>query len=431
MLSEFERLLQEPGCPACGHVAEGERAVFSWFQIESFMNAERRLVFAPGWDMCPAHVRRLVDEVGEGHVMTVVAREALSGARQILQGEGDPGPCPACEATARASGHACRLLVDGLQEPANARLYDEHSGMCLPHVAHAATTADASTLALLAERLLTSLREQPDASLESVAGIDQDAARRAKWRERLRGGPTSESTVAELTGRLADPACPVCRNRGLIERGYVQWFGDRSRENDPSIGTDPGELCSTHLHDVSVADQAAAAGAIRRQRARRAVELQRLLSNLGQLRSTVRRGKRRGPDELDRARHEFTTDHHCPACYACTGVERSQLELVTASLALAPLRARYEHSHGLCVRHAVQVRAGDTSQVIRRHATARVGLLAWEVQEIGRKYGWAYRHEAPGPERDAWLSALGQIDGRVFEGAPAAASGDTEPRKLA
>jgi len=31
---------------------------------------------------------------------------------------------------------------------------------------------------------------------------------------------------------------------------------------------------------------------------------------------------------------------------------------------------------------------------------------------------WCCRHEARGPEQDAWLRALAQVDGHVFEGGP-------------
>jgi hypothetical protein len=111
---------------------------------------------------------------------------------------------------------------------------------------------------------------------------------------------------------------------------------------------------------------------------------------------------------------------HCPACHARDGVERSQLALVNASLALRPVREHYEHSHGLCVRHALQIPEGRAAEMAHRHTDARVAVLAWEVEETARKYAWAYRHEPSGPETDAWIRAMGQIDGQAFEGAPPA-----------
>ncbi|MGH2884313.1 MAG: hypothetical protein ACRDPA_16740, partial [Solirubrobacteraceae bacterium] len=40
VVSELERLLRTPGCPACAYVDEAERSFFSWLQIESHTVAE-------------------------------------------------------------------------------------------------------------------------------------------------------------------------------------------------------------------------------------------------------------------------------------------------------------------------------------------------------------------------------------------------------
>ena len=122
VLSEFERLLTESGCPNCRHVAEIERSFFSWFQIESHTSAEVQAKLRAAMGMCPAHARRLLEGVGEGHVMTIVMREALAGARIALRPDAQIGPCPACEAAAFGT-HARTLLIDGLSDPAPARAY--------------------------------------------------------------------------------------------------------------------------------------------------------------------------------------------------------------------------------------------------------------------------------------------------------------------
>jgi len=89
------------------------------------------------------------------------------------------------------------------------------------------------------------------------------------------------------------------------------------------------------------------------------------------------------------------------------------------------VRDHYERSHGLCLRHAVKISDGQAARLVRRHVDGRLGVLAWEVGETARKYAWAYRHERSGDEQKAWLRALAQIDGRVFEGgcAPAGVPG--------
>jgi len=428
VLSEFEHLLRGRGCPVCKSVAEAERSFFSWFEIESFSAVEMRARLREGMGMCPAHVRRLIEQIGGGHIMTTVVREALAGARQTLRANSQPGSCPACEALAAATARASHMLVDGLLDPATGRLYREHRGMCLPHVLDAARGVDRPVLERLAKRLLASLGDRDDpGAVELLAGLDRDAPRRASWRERLPLEPVGESTVEGLCSRLVIEACHVCLSAGLMERRYLRWSVECNREGDASLGTDPGELCAAHLHDLALVDRAAAGHAIERKRAARTAELRRLLDHLAQSPPAARRGRRGVIEDLDRWRAELISEHYCPACNARSGIERSQLELVGAALALAPVRDCYERSHGLCVRHAREVTDEQAARVAKRHLDARLGVLAWEVGETARKYGWAYRHEESGPERDAWLRAVAQVDGRVLEGGPAPAGRSAGP----
>lgn len=423
LISDLERLLREPGCPVCRSVEEAERSFFSWFRIESFTAAEVQARLRAGMGMCPRHSRRLVEDLGdgEGHIMTTMMRHALAGARHALRGDGQPGPCPACEAVAFGGQRGRSVLLDGLSDARHARLYSDHDGICLRHLVHAAEVADRSALRLLAERLARTLEEHDGSALVgAIAGVDRDAGRRAAWREQLPELPDG-STVARLCRQLESPACPLCLARGQADRRYVHWFVERASQRDPSLDTDPGELCAPHLHDIAVADEAAAAAAARRQRAAKLGQLQRLLERLNQSPPAARRGRRRANEDVAPGCDELTAVEHCPACHARDGVERSQLALLNASIALRPVRDRFEQSHGVCVRHALQMSEGRATDLAHRHADARVSVLAWEVEETARKYAWAYRHEPSGPERDAWLRAMGQIDGRAFEGAAPAA----------
>ena len=425
LTSELERLLREPGCPVCRTVEEGERSFFSWFQIESFSVAEVQTRLRAGMGMCAGHSRRLVDDLGEGegHILTTVMRHALAGARQTLRSGGQPEPCPACEAIAFGAQRGRSVLLGGLSNPGQARLYSAHDGVCLRHLVHAGEVADRSALRLLAERLAASLEERDGSALVRViAGVDQDAGRRGAWRERLPEPPGSGSTVARLCRQLEEEACPVCLARGQADRRYVRWFVERASERDPSLETDPGQLCAPHLYDITVVDDAGAASAAERQRAARLGQLRRLLQRLADPPPRpARRGRRGASEDPAPGCHELTAMEHCPACHARDGVERAQLALVNAALALRPVRDRYEQSHGLCVRHALQIPPGRAAEVAHRHTDARVAVLAWEVEETARKYAWAYRHEPSGPETGAWIRAMGQIDGQAFEGAPPAA----------
>jgi Family of unknown function (DUF6062) len=420
VLTEFEHLLADGGCPVCAHVMEAERSFFAWFEIEYHTSASVQTQLRAGMGMCAVHARRLVEERGGGPIMTIVMREALYGALQGL-GDGQPGrSCLACDAAANGSNHANQSLAVALHDAGNASLYREHVGECLPHMLQAAATAEPSILRLLAERLLASLADCEGTLLgEILAGADLDARRRAHWRARLPDDEARNSTVAALCQRLTTEACPVCLAGGLTERRYLEWFVDRTREQDASLGTDPGEFCSEHLHDLRLADRAAADFAAGRKRAATISDLERVLDQIRELPPPVRRRRRGGADGRDRVRAVTSSPHPCPVCHARVATERRQLELLTAALALAPVRRQYETCHGLCVRHAAGVGTGASAQLVRRHAEARVAVLAWEVQEGARKYAWAFRHEPSGPEQDAWLRGLAQIDGRVFTGGPA------------
>jgi hypothetical protein len=419
-LAELGRLLAERGCPVCRYVEEAERSFYSWFEIESFTAVEVRAGLRAGMGMCTAHTRRLIDEISEDHIMVTVVREAVAGARHCLGDGVSPGPCPACDAATFAAERAIHLLLNWLLDPVNARVYAEHPGMCLSHLIQAAPAAEPVTLKLLAERLHESLGEaDPGALMELLAGVDRDAALRCRWRHELPADRSAQSTVGGLCGRLAIEACPVCLSTGWIERRYLRWFVERSREHDPSISSDPGELCSAHLSDVALTEQAAAADAAQRKQAARRGGLQRLLDSLSELPPPRRRSRRARLDDLTRLRAQLVSEPYCPACHARSEIDRSQLSLLVASLTLSPVRERYSHSHGLCVHHAMKVTDGEVARRVKRHCDARLSVLGWELEEAARKSAWARRHEPAGPERHAWLRAIAQVDGRVFEGGAA------------
>ncbi|MGO9955897.1 MAG: hypothetical protein ACLP50_07915 [Solirubrobacteraceae bacterium] len=403
---------------------EAERGFFSWFGIESYGEVKVQAQLRAAMGMCPAHLRRLVEEVGRSNVMNAVAGEALAGARDALRGALRPGPCPACDALAVAGEHSQHLVEGALGDPATVAVYRRHDGLCLPHFLGAIRLLEPATLKIVAERLLITLSVNDGVDLEALAGVDPDTPRRGDRRERLTEHRAQGTTLEDLCDRLSVDACPVCAPTGLIDRRYIEWFVSESRARGDSPAADAGEMCSVHLHDLVLHDGAEALGAVERKRAARADELQQLLDSLAQPSAAPRRGRRVGGDDLDRARKRLLAARTCPACQAHAGVEGSQLELVSTGLALAEVRDRYERGHGLCVRHALRVPADRAAHAAKRHGDARVRVLAWEVAEATRKEAWAYRHEPGGPERDAWLRALVQIDGRVLCGGPARSEQD-------
>lgn len=424
ILSEFERLLGVDACPSCTYLAEAERSFFSWFAIESHTVAQMQAKLRAAMGMCPAHSRRLVQQLGEGPIMTIVMREALAGARQRVHGEVDAGACPACASLTTAAQDAAHMVVNALVAADNASRYREHGGVCLPHLLDAAATADAATLVLLAQRLLESLEANTGAPLHHLlSGVDDDATRRAEYYAHLPDLPDGGSTIDIVRRQLAIDTCPLCLAAGHGEVRYLRWLLQASRDHDPSLRNDPGELCSAHQHDAALLDAGAAGLAIERKRAVTMAGLADLMRQLAENPPPATGRRRRAEPVLaDAVRGALVSPHQCPACRARAAVERRQVELLTACLGLAPVRADYERSHGLCVGHALGLGEGAAGALARRHLDARLEVLSWEVHEAARKRAWACRHESTGPEHDAWRRALTQIDARVFAGGPAVAS---------
>ena len=64
------------------------------------------------------------------------------------------------------------------------------------------------------------------------------------------------------------------------------------------------------------------------------------------------------------------------------------------------------------------LRAADhyAGQKVTLRTAQRADLLIAELVEAFRKNTWAHRHEARGPEMDAWRQAAALLDGGVFYG---------------
>jgi hypothetical protein len=417
--SELVGLLRADECPACQFLDNAERSFFSWFVNENHASASVQARLRASMGMCPAHSRRLIQDPGAGSVLTTVVRAALAGARSCLRDELRAGPCPACASLSRSAGDVARLLAVSLQHEVNLRGYSEHRGICLDHLFALADIAPPELMTVIAHRLLRSLRQLDAAAmLTLLACTDRDGPRRARWRTALPDTGRFDSTIAKLCEELRVDACPICLAGGVAERRYLEWHTQASSTGDTSLRMSPGELCSAHLHDLALCDDAAARDAIDRNRVATMRALELLLAEMP---ATPRPTKRRhGTDRAvsREAQRILRPLHQCPACRARSTAELRQAELLDAAIALPAIRGTYESSHGLCVRHAMRLSAGTAAQIAHRVVDARLAVLQWELDEIRRKYAWECRHEPAGPEQDAWLRGLAQIDGRILVGSP-------------
>ena len=228
--------------------------------------------------------------------------------------------------------------------------------------------------------------------------------------------------------RFQPPAtCPVCESVSLTEGSLVDSIVEAL--NDEAVAQtfrESGGLCYTHA--------VASLNASRPRVARIIVEtLDAQLDassiagealvwiagadadapNRDQWRRTLRGEERPASAGLRTVREEL----HALLRVEATAESRTTA-LLTAALEDAATAALYETSHGVCLRHAARVPPGPHAGIIRRVLRARLHMLNWELEEAGRKAGWAARYELKGDEMTAWLRAPAALDGRAFLSAP-------------
>jgi hypothetical protein len=432
----------------CRFAGKAEDQFFSWFAIESHSSPDMVKQLRAALGMCPAHTRRLLEGEIETEILTSVYREVAQTAVARID-TGDPsGACPACASEQFNVDYALTGVLRALADPALARRYVDGGGLCLPHLLAAAPTAPPSELRLVCDTLAARLEERPE--IAALAGLDRDAVNRAGWRARLPDRESSRSkprdSVEALLERLAIDACPACLLGGEAERRYLSWLVAEQLEHGQVFGNDPGEVCSAHLADLAVLDADTAAAAASHSAAGWSAELSVVSAELGlPAAGSADRGRggsrrradagqprglrrwaapatpRRASESDGAARVRLTGDHLCPVCRAVAVAQRRELALLAAALKLPAVADAYRSGHGLCARHVLKVTEEESASLPRRHVAARLGVLAWELQESSRKQGWGSRHEPKGPEASAYLRFIAQVDGHALIGAPAPA----------
>jgi hypothetical protein len=419
-------LLAEPACPACRARAEAERLFLFWFIHESHTEPSTLAAVSRSRGFCPQHTRRLISEMPTGTVPTVVYAQVLRDVRATFGDHRAPDRCPVCAAGDTGVRGVVSTLLDGLDSPGAARRYHEHGGLCERHARSAIREAEsAQSVSVLVRALAQHLTlESSVTDAETVlVPADDDVERRARLRSGLadldhRVEPSvGGSTLGALHERLTVPACPICLATGAGERRYLAWLGPETRNPHagPSLESDAGELCGTHLADLGVLDVDAARWAIAMKAARLRPDLNGVQARVSEIQRSRARG-RRGNPKLHEAREPMLRGRKCGVCQAAAVAERRELALLVASLPDRATQARYSESHGLCVRHAlVDV---PLPPLVHEILTTRLTVLDWELEEARRKKDWHTRHESPGPEQTAWLRAPVQLDGRVFLGGP-------------
>jgi hypothetical protein len=96
LVSELERPLREPDCPACSNVSEIERSFFSWFEIESFSSPQVQGRLRAAFGKCKldeelARMSHIADRITPNRLLlcnesfaATNEREGSEIARQVL-----------------------------------------------------------------------------------------------------------------------------------------------------------------------------------------------------------------------------------------------------------------------------------------------------------------------------------------------------------
>ena len=392
-----------------------ERSFFSWFEIESFSAAEMQARLRAGMGMCPEHSRTSGrGDRRAGHIMTTWCARRWPARARALRGERSAGPCPACEAVA-CRGRGAHASWSAM--------------VCRP--GHRAAV-------LRARRHLPSAPRRRPPRLPSASALKRwrsgspRAWGKAKTQRssRCSAAPTGTRRAAPgasgcrnpgarldrrrgLCERLGAEACPVCLSTGA-GRAPTTFTGSPSARRATTIAGDRPGRAVRRLTCTTSRSWTGRSGVRRPSTSGRpgSGKLRRLLDRLGEPPAPSRRGRRRTVDEPDRARR-------ARSLALLSRLQRARRRRTLPARAgrcgtRAAARARPLRAQPRAVRaaRACGSPTGRRPSWRRRHVDARLGVLAWEVEETARKYAWAYRHETE-RARDATHGSAPRADRRA------------------
>jgi hypothetical protein len=378
-------LLTAPGCPVCRYATEASDRYLRWFALEGHAQPDTITRLCSCLGPCAGHARRLMSQPGAAIRMTAVYRYVVTAARDRLAGRADRvTTCPACDHDAAAAGRALDTLIEGLADSATMYRCRELGGVCLPHLAAAASTGRGQLVAWLTQTIRDAIatRGRP---LGWLAGTDPDAETRAVLRRSV-----------PATGLAVRAACPLCLAAAQAERDALDRLtGLASAGPDPSL-----TLCAGHLADAAIA-----AGVQHGLRVLLTWQVGCLTARLDSGRAHwLRAGRRRrAPAAGD--------------CAVCR-VRRDAAQRVLADLSAA---RRLRAGPALCVRHHLVLRVADPrgGQALAPAAVETADVLIAELEDAFDSAARAHRRGAAARDSGTWRRAAAFLDGAVFGGYPA------------
>jgi hypothetical protein len=427
--AEALRALETPGCAACHAATLSEQRFVSAFETELYTEPIVLQELGQSLGFCPRHSRLLLRRVEASTVLRgPYAYLVTTVIKQLGRGvtRGATRPCPACASQVGAEEGANWFIMRTLDTTAVADAYRIGGGFCLPHAVKALSDARPVPGRVVVDTMLERLQgsDLGVQLLYRLAGRDPEVGVRRTLRARLASVAKKldsclpgEPVTQRLAKALGLEGCPVCLEGGLMEVRYLTWLGQEGRNRPRHLVSDGVHLCASHLHDLFQADSEMGDRMGRLTRDRATWLLERFQAQLETFRHRGLRALRTGRRSVWKPAH-VALGHllECSLCAAKVISERRTLELLLAALSDRSFRFEYGRSHGLCLRHLPSMAFQDPNSLPHRVFSARLRVLAWELEEAGRKASWSNRHERRGDETTAWFRAPGLLDGWVFLG---------------
>lgn len=435
--------MEEPGCAVCQVGLEQERRYFFWFFAENHHAPETlaRLVDAQGF--CLRHARGLAaggddHEAALASVYEFLARKTAARLSEVHRREADPWPggtlgrCPACASREGAEERLLDPLAELLSDERARERYRSPHLLCHTHLQWLESHLDAGTLRWVLARHRSAL----DAAMEQSSEAESRPSRRPRLASRVREVdvsavfPEHEADLngAELAVRTAvdrtlddDGHCPVCAAQAEAYKAWARFCEAHAEVREPIEDLLP--TCDEHVAAFLVHGSD-------RLRERTIANLAPLLRDVlvrsladldpgtptswwKRLRAVLAFGRSESGER--RARRTLQRRPACPVCSMQKDAEIRALDLLSVLIQSGPGKRRYDHGHGLCLRHlrtALTTRYGsEVRSALLEHARLAVERLAWELQEAGRLDAWTARPLPRASERESWRRALYRFEG--------------------
>jgi hypothetical protein len=379
-------LFDQPGCPACRHLAEATEEYLTWLALEGCRGADVLSRLCASRGLCPAHSRGLLTETGAIPWIVLAYRDAIEAA--VADVAARPAPCPACEHASSAADRLFGYLL-GDATRGDRRTYKQHGGLCLPHLRLAAVARRGADILWLVRFMIVRLTA-PSPSLDLLAGHAGAATPLAP------PDPSGEDLAM----------CAVCAAAAEAARS----------ERD---GTAADCLCPLHLRSMVMAAGSRATDVLAGQAALHAARLSQVVDG---------RARSLGNYLSVRARRALA-DPDCPVCRRSVAASMQAIAHVVG--ALRQSASASPASLDLCLRHARDLSAvdQDAGRIAQAHLSHRGRRLLRQLTAVAEIEVAGHRTGSGQSAMTAVRRAAVFLDGSAFAAGPSASTSGYGPER--